>query len=202
MRKSILTLTSLSLIAPLLAFAVTLSPNEGVVGSSNNDNVLIQSYADGATSSLWAFNTDTGANLSGSSAALVGTLSSAGLEIPVRVVGTFECFNDFGENYCLYDYSFTPVGSYSIIELDSTGGCTGFTYTACLAAGSFVSESIWSMRNSFMFSVPTSTADSLTATITDAFADPGLLLVIVVAAGLPLAFWAIRRVIGLVPKGR
>lgn len=53
-----------------------------------------------------------------------------------------------------------------------------------------------------MFTVPTSTVDSLTATITDAFADPGLLLIIVLAAGLPLAFWAIRRVIGLIPKGR
>ena len=53
-----------------------------------------------------------------------------------------------------------------------------------------------------LFTVPTSTVDSLTATITDAFADPGLLLVIVLAAGLPLAFCAIRRVIGLIPKGR
>ncbi len=53
-----------------------------------------------------------------------------------------------------------------------------------------------------MFEVASSTAGSLTATITDAFADPGLLLVIVLAAGLPLAFWAIRRVIGLIPKGR
>ncbi|KKM24491.1 hypothetical protein LCGC14_1604630, partial [marine sediment metagenome] len=35
-----------------------------------------------------------------------------------------------------------------------------------------------------MFTVPTTVVDSLTATITDAFADPGLLLVIVLAAGL------------------
>jgi len=53
-----------------------------------------------------------------------------------------------------------------------------------------------------MFEVATSVAPSLTATITDAFNDAGLLLVIALAAGLPLAFWAIKRVIGLVPKGR
>lgn len=53
-----------------------------------------------------------------------------------------------------------------------------------------------------MFEVPTSTVASLTATITDAFADPGLLAVIALAAGLPLAFWAIKRVIGLLPKGK
>ncbi len=53
-----------------------------------------------------------------------------------------------------------------------------------------------------MFAIPTSTAASLTANVTSLFADPGLLLVVVLAAGIPLGFYVVRKVIGLIPKGK
>jgi len=53
-----------------------------------------------------------------------------------------------------------------------------------------------------MFEVATSVAPSLTANVSSLFNDPGMLLVIAIAAGIPLAFYVIKRVIGLVPKGK
>ena len=53
-----------------------------------------------------------------------------------------------------------------------------------------------------MFTVPTSTVSSLLANVTGQIADSGTLLVICLAAGIPLAFYVIRRLIGLVPKGK
>lgn len=50
------------------------------------------------------------------------------------------------------------------------------------------------------FTVPTSTAGDFTAQAVAIIGDPGLLSIIVLAAGLPLAFWAIHKLIGLIPK--
>jgi len=51
-----------------------------------------------------------------------------------------------------------------------------------------------------LFTVPTSTAPSLTASASSTISDPGLLLVIVLAAGIPLTFYLIHALIGLLPK--
>jgi len=53
-----------------------------------------------------------------------------------------------------------------------------------------------------LFEVPTSTVTSLTASVTDTIADPGVLLVLGAAAALPVIFWVIHRIIGLFPKAR
>lgn len=53
-----------------------------------------------------------------------------------------------------------------------------------------------------MFEVPTSTASLLTANVTSQFADVGTLTVIALAAGIPLGFYVIKRLIGLIPKGK
>lgn len=53
-----------------------------------------------------------------------------------------------------------------------------------------------------MFTVPTTTVTELLANVTDQIADAGTLLVIVLAAGIPLTFYVIKRIIGLIPKGR
>ena len=53
-----------------------------------------------------------------------------------------------------------------------------------------------------MFTIPTSTASSLTANISSQLSDPGTLLVVALAAGIPLAFYVIKRLIGLIPKGK
>ena len=50
--------------------------------------------------------------------------------------------------------------------------------------------------------IPTSTAPSLTADIGAQFSDPGTLLVIGLAAGIPLTFYVIHQLIGLLPKSR
>jgi hypothetical protein len=50
--------------------------------------------------------------------------------------------------------------------------------------------------------VPTSTVASLETVAGSQISDPGTLLVIVLAAGIPLAFYLIHKLIGLVPKGR
>jgi len=48
--------------------------------------------------------------------------------------------------------------------------------------------------------IPTSTVDSLLAQASSQISDPGTLLVIVLALGIPFAFYVIRKLIGLVPK--
>lgn len=50
--------------------------------------------------------------------------------------------------------------------------------------------------------IATSTGSSVLANVSAAFADAGTLTILALAAGLPLAFWAIRQVIGLFPKSR
>jgi hypothetical protein len=50
--------------------------------------------------------------------------------------------------------------------------------------------------------VPTSTASTLTANVGTQVSDPGTLLVVVLAAGIPLAFYVIHQLIGLIPKSR
>lgn len=53
-----------------------------------------------------------------------------------------------------------------------------------------------------VFTVPTSTAPTLLASIGAQISDAGTLLVIGVAAGVPLAFYVIHQLIGLFPKSR
>jgi len=53
-----------------------------------------------------------------------------------------------------------------------------------------------------MFQVPTSTGAELLANVSSQFADPGTLAIVALAAGIPFAFYVIRKLIGLVPKGR
>ena len=53
-----------------------------------------------------------------------------------------------------------------------------------------------------MFATPTSTAATLLSQVSSQFTDTGTLAVIALAAGIPLAFYVIRRLIGLVPKGK
>ena len=50
--------------------------------------------------------------------------------------------------------------------------------------------------------VPTSTASNLTANVGAQVSDPGTLLVVVAAAGIPLSFYVIHQLIGLIPKAR
>lgn len=53
---------------------------------------------------------------------------------------------------------------------------------------------------STFITIPTSTASDLAANVTSQFADSGTLTVLVFAAGVPLAFYVIRKLIGLLPK--
>lgn len=53
-----------------------------------------------------------------------------------------------------------------------------------------------------MFTVPTSTASQFLANVSSQIADVGTLTVVALAAGVPLAFYVIKRLIGLIPKGK
>jgi len=53
-----------------------------------------------------------------------------------------------------------------------------------------------------MFTVPTSTADSVLANVTSTLGDTGFLTILAVAAAIPLVFYVARQLIGLIPKGR
>jgi len=50
--------------------------------------------------------------------------------------------------------------------------------------------------------VPTSTQASISSVVGTQLSDPGTLLILILAAGVPFAFWFISRLIGLLPKGR
>lgn len=67
-----------------------------------------------------------------------------------------------------------------------------------------------------MFDVPVAVWDPVTSTIlisdgyghsilanlTSQISDTGTIIIVAIAAGIPLAFYVIRRLIGLIPKGR
>jgi hypothetical protein len=53
-----------------------------------------------------------------------------------------------------------------------------------------------------MITVPATLGSALTANITSQFGDAGTLTVVALAIGIPLAFYVIKRVIGLMPKGK
>jgi len=52
------------------------------------------------------------------------------------------------------------------------------------------------------FTLPTSTPTDMLASVSAVVTDPGLLSVAVIAVALPLAFWVIHQLIGLLPKSR
>jgi uncharacterized membrane protein YdbT with pleckstrin-like domain len=52
-------------------------------------------------------------------------------------------------------------------------------------------------RAAEIFALSTSTPSSLTASITDTLAEPGVLAVIVLVVALPLVFWVIAKIVEL-----
>ena len=53
-----------------------------------------------------------------------------------------------------------------------------------------------------MVTIPTTLGTEFLANVGTQITDPGTLAVIGIVIGLPLAFWFVKRVIGLVPKGK
>lgn len=49
-----------------------------------------------------------------------------------------------------------------------------------------------------LFGLPTSTAGSVGGAITDTVQEPGLLMIIIMAASFPLAFWLMHKLLGLI----
>jgi hypothetical protein len=77
-------------------------------------------------------------------------------------------------------------------------------YAKVAAVSAVVSSAgiaIFAHAQAFMV-VPTSTAPALTASIGSQIADSGTLLIIGIAAGIPLTFYVIHQLIGLLPKSR
>lgn len=72
---------------------------------------------------------------------------------------------------------------------------------ASVAAG-LVSSLAFAAGETSLFVIPTSTAPSALATVSATIADPGFLLILVVAIALPLAFWAAHGIKGLFTRGK
>jgi hypothetical protein len=53
-----------------------------------------------------------------------------------------------------------------------------------------------------MVTLPVSFGTDFLANVGDQISDPGLLAVILIAVGIPFAFWFIKRVAGVIPKGK
>lgn len=53
-----------------------------------------------------------------------------------------------------------------------------------------------------MVTVPTSLATSVLANVGSTLTDPGTLAVVGIAIGVPFAFYFIKRLIGMLPKGK
>jgi hypothetical protein len=51
-----------------------------------------------------------------------------------------------------------------------------------------------------MFTVPSSTVTTLLANVTSQISDAGTLAVVCLAAGIPFAFYVIKKLIALIPK--
>lgn len=51
-----------------------------------------------------------------------------------------------------------------------------------------------------LFTIPTSTVTSFSASLSDTLSDPGTLLIIGVVVALPAVFWLIHRIKALFPK--
>jgi len=51
-----------------------------------------------------------------------------------------------------------------------------------------------------MITIPTTLPTDLLANVGDQFADAGTLAIVALAVGIPLAFYVIKKVIGLMPK--
>ena len=53
-----------------------------------------------------------------------------------------------------------------------------------------------------LFTLPATVASDLLAQASAIITGSGVIQVVILAAGLPLAFWGIKRLIGLIPKGK
>jgi hypothetical protein len=53
-----------------------------------------------------------------------------------------------------------------------------------------------------MFDVAETTGSDLLANVTSQLSDTGTLAIVAIAAGVPLAFYVIRRLVALIPSGR
>ncbi len=100
-----------------------------------------------------------------------------------------------------------PAGIYHIVESDTLGFyCGGLDYTDCLSYEHFVAEVPFTvpreiLGNALRWSGDWSGGliDSFTASVSDTFADPGVLAIVVAVIALPLLFWVIKKIRDLFP---
>lgn len=100
-------------------------------------------------------------------------------------------------------YPYSEIGDYSLLEIPSGAGCAAYDECKILMLDEVLLKVVEQLTpNTAMFEVPTSTVTSLLANVTSQFSDAGTLLVVCLAAGIPLTFYVIKRLIGLIPKGK
>ena len=53
-----------------------------------------------------------------------------------------------------------------------------------------------------MITLPATMGTDLLANVSDQITDPGTLAIVLIAAALPVVFWLISRLKGILPKGK
>ena len=93
------------------------------------------------------------------------------------------------------------IGSFPSCTISCTSGYT-LSAGACVASGGGSSSSPSSTYTLMGITLATGTAAMFLANAASTVSDPGLLEVVALAVGIPLAFYIIHQIIGLLPKGR
>ena len=93
------------------------------------------------------------------------------------------------------------IGSYPGCAVSCGSGYV-LSAGACVASGGGSSSSPIIYTNLMGITLATGTAAMFLANAASTVTDPGLLEVVALAVGIPLAFYILHQLIGLVPKGR
>lgn len=93
------------------------------------------------------------------------------------------------------------IGSYPTCAITCNSSYT-LSAGACVASGGGSSSSPSSTYTIMGITLATGTAAMFLANAASTVSDPGLLEVVAIAVGIPLAFYIFHQLIGLLPKGR
>jgi len=182
MKKLLAIVSSIFLLNPLSAFAISATPNTAYLSSAPDYQVLAECENASDQYQLYVFapNGDNSPN------------NSSGRDCD-QFPGYI--FTDVsGDGFFYYEQVETVAGTYTLIEAGIGADCS--TISACEAAPYFVGEVLVSMfDNLSSFSIPTSFVPSFTSSITDTLS--GMTPIIAYSIALVSLFWIMGSIIGI-----
>jgi len=178
MKKSIGIFAALMMLTPPVVFAVSASPNVAYLSRAPQYQVLYTCQNAGDSSFVTrSFHPD----------------GTAGPSLSCDLLPDY-LFTDTGGNGFYYEASETVVGTYNLIELTEVDSDDCTTLAECEQKPSFVNGiEIFLFQNPGLFALPSGLTGSLSANVSDTIADPGVLLLLGFAIGVPLVFYLIHR---------